>query len=492
MSGPDTHIRVLDSAYKPFPPFSEWASRSSIDTARWDRYKAGIEERTEQSREALKRAREVVKRAAAMDTGAIEGLYEVDRGFTFTIAFQTAAWELELAKKGENVRSLFEAQLHAYDFVLDLATKAEPITEAAVRKLHEVVCAAQTTYRVITAIGPQEQELVKGRYKVLPNHVRTRDGVDHSYAPVDVTPAEMQRLLEEMRSEAFLAAHPVMQAAYAHYGLVVIHPFADGNGRVARALASAFTYRAISMPIMILSEHKAAYLDALETADRGEYQSFVDFLLARVFDTMMLVNEANLAGRAPTVKESVTAIDRLFRTRGGYDQQEIDRAGSELLNSIRTEFAKIIATEGGSNWKGEATSNSLDARFGKRPSPDPAHRWPASIGPKGDWTTLHVELSTMPPGSARLYRDYSYWVPMDAAGDDDVQVVRIALNTGEGGSHQAKSIRATPCFSVRIEELVPSPAGVFLLRASLFAERELGEMLGELKLLAEKALRGQS
>jgi len=64
-----------------------------------------------------------VKRAAALDTGAIEGLYEVDRGFTYTVAFETAAWEVELAKKGENVRPLFEAQLHAYDYVLDLATK---------------------------------------------------------------------------------------------------------------------------------------------------------------------------------------------------------------------------------------------------------------------------------------------------------------------------------------------------------------------------------
>jgi Fic family protein len=78
-----------------------------------------------------------------------------------------------------------------------------------------------------------------------------------------VTPSEMQRLVSEMRSDSFSSAHPVVQASYVHYGLVVIHPFADGNGRVARALASAFTYRAMSMPIVILSEHKTSYLDAL-------------------------------------------------------------------------------------------------------------------------------------------------------------------------------------------------------------------------------------
>jgi len=87
----------------------------------------------------------------------------------------------------------------------------------------------------MTTVGPQEQALPKGQYKIMPNHVRTRKGADHSYAPVDVTPAEMARLVAELRSDAFLTAHPVLQAAYAHYGLVAIHPFADGNGRVARA-----------------------------------------------------------------------------------------------------------------------------------------------------------------------------------------------------------------------------------------------------------------
>jgi Fic family protein len=308
MNDPETNMHVLDAAYRPFPTFDKWASRTSVDSVRWDRYNASLTSRSELAPETLNRAREIAKRAAALDTGAIEGLYEVDRGFTYTVAFETAAWEVELSKKGENVRSLFEAQLHAYDYVLDLATKAEPISEAAIRVLHEEVCRAQSTYRVMTAIGPQEQTLTKGRYKALPNHVRTRDGKDHSYAPVDVTPAEMARLVAEMRSDSFLAAHPVLQAAYAHYGLVVIHPFADGNGRVARALASAFTYRAISMPIVILSEHKEAYLDALESADKGEYQVFVDFMAARSFDTITMVAEAtrvSFQAKMPTMPKAL-------------------------------------------------------------------------------------------------------------------------------------------------------------------------------------------
>ena len=408
MSGPGVNVHVLDAAYKPFPTFKEWASKTSVDTVRWDRYNTEIQKGPTASTEALRRAREVVKRAAALDTGAIEGLYEVDRGFTFSVAFETAAWELKLAEKGEQVRSLFEAQMHAYDYVLDLATKSEPITEAAIRKLHEVVCSAQETYRVITAIGFQEQALPKGRYKVLPNHViHTRDGATHSYAPVDVTQVEMARLLSEIRSEAFQNAHPVMQAAYAHYGLVVIHPFADGNGRVARALASAFTYRAISMPIMILSEHKNAYLDALEDADRSESQSFVEFMLARSLDTLKLVNESFLGALSPTVDEGLAVINRLFVTRGGYSQKEVDDAENQLMKLVTDELTRVLAGKTGTNLMGRASPFVTSNRD---VVPEPAYRLPA--GADRELTLLLVELSTPPPACARVYRNFVSCFPL--------------------------------------------------------------------------------
>lgn len=156
------NVYELDSAYRPFPSFEDWMARVWIDTVRWDRYNSAVADRGNLSLEILARARNAATRAAALDTGAIEGLYEVDRGFTFTVALEAAAWETALDRKGEQVRSLFEAQLHAYDFVLDLATRAEHFSEAAVRQLHAEICKAQDTYRVVTAVGFQEQPLPKG------------------------------------------------------------------------------------------------------------------------------------------------------------------------------------------------------------------------------------------------------------------------------------------------------------------------------------------
>jgi Fic family protein len=462
MSDGQVDIRVLDSGYVPFPTFEKWAAETSIDLARWGRYYSPLAKRaTGASPELLLRAQNVAKRAAAIDTGAIEGLYEVDRGFTYTVAMETAAWEAALEQKGPGVKPLFEAQLHAYDYVLDLATKAEPISEAAIRALHEEVCRAQLTYRVITAVGPQEQELPKGQYKSLPNHVRTRKGTDHSYAPVDVTPAEMKRLVDEFRTSAFLSAHPVVQAAYAHYGFVVIHPFADGNGRVARALASAFTYRAISMPIVILYDQRDQYLSALESADSGNFQAFVDFMFARCLDTIGLVEESLNVATGAAAEESARAIQNLYRTRGGYTHEQVDQIGESLLGMFRTAvegaFSKVATGQ---------TAFSLSLQKASYGTP-PEYRVPLSGG-----RATVFNLMTRPPIKALAQRTYYLYLPKDAASDDAIHVTNA--------SNPADS------FVGRIDQLTPAVSSVVQIRLKMFAERVANQMFEELRIAAQK------
>jgi Fic family protein len=307
-------VRRADAAYRSFPSFADWLQKARVDSVRWDRYSALLRERSNLTPELLARARDIAKRAAAIDTGAIEGLYEVDRGFTFTVATQVANWEAQLDAKGSQVRSLIEAQLDAYDFVLDFATQRAPISEAWLRTLHEIMCKGQETYLVHTGVGLQEQRLPVGRYKALPNHVVKGDGIVHSYSPVDLVPREMHRLCAELRSDAFSTAHPVHQAAYAHYAFVAIHPFADGNGRVARALASVSTYRALSVPVLMLVEHRLEYYASLEAADAGNDQPFVDCMLERTLDSVQLVSEILKAASVQSPSEAAAELRRLYTT----------------------------------------------------------------------------------------------------------------------------------------------------------------------------------
>src|SRR4051794_1594590 len=107
----EARLAEIDAAYAPFPGFSDWSAAVAVSSA-WGEATSGLEEvRLGVPPETLSGAVEMVMRAAAVDTGAIEGLYEITEGITLTVATQAAAWQESLNEAGANVRALFEAQL---------------------------------------------------------------------------------------------------------------------------------------------------------------------------------------------------------------------------------------------------------------------------------------------------------------------------------------------------------------------------------------------
>jgi len=471
----DFDPRKADAAYKPFPPFVEWAN-IGVDETRWARYTTRLKELRSTSPELLGKALEIVKRAAAFDTGAVEGLYSTDRGFTFTVATQAAMWEDAVGRKGAKVRPLFESQLRAYDLVLDLANKAVPIAEAWIRRLHEEICFSQATYRAWTELGWQELALPKAQYKHSPNHVVKADGTIHSYAPVDMTPTEMFRLVEEIRSPAFESAHPALQAAYSHYALAAIHPFGDGNGRVARALASVFSYRCCSVPILILTESRSGYLSALAAADAGSYEVFVEFISNRIMDAIQMSEDALAAAASPPSESSVAAIESFYgpagdaerRTREGYTVEEVDQAAMRLLQIVGEELAQQV---------GSLSSSVIDPVMGRiNFSGQPmkaSSRLPLRAS---EGTGLYLSLSAKAPVGASVVRDFSVEVPIDCGREDD-----LLLHDLKRSAH----------LEVRITDLLPSPSPQLLIRVKLWAEGVVRSMLDELARIVKSQERSQ-
>ena len=205
----------------------------------------------------------VAMRTAAVDTGAIEGLYTTDRGFTMSVAEGAIAMEAANTEKGDDFQALFEGQLFAFEMALDVATGQQEISESWLRQLHQATTSGQATYRVRTSAGQQDHPLTGGEYKRYPNHVMTTTGI-HAYCPVDLVPDEVRVLVEELRTDAFISANPAIQAAYAHYALVRIHPFADGNGRIARIMMNAELLAHDEERIIIPTAYRTDYLSALK------------------------------------------------------------------------------------------------------------------------------------------------------------------------------------------------------------------------------------
>jgi Fic family protein len=457
------NIREIDALYKTVPLFDDWAS-CSVDSARWARYTDQLSEFKSRP-ELFERSRQIVKRATAIDTGAIEGLYEVDRGFTITVALETSTWEARIAEKGGYVRALIESQLRAYDYVLDFATQAVPIAaEAWIRRLHQEICAGQETYRVMTEAGWQNQSLPVGEYKHHSNHVEKMDGKIHPYAPVDQTPSEMRRFVEQIRSDAFQAAHPVLQAAYAHYGLVWIHPFADGNGRTARALASAFTYRAASIPLMILADRKPEYLDSLSAADDGNRQAFVDFVLDRMIEATELIAESFKTAGTDSIDPMMTRLSDLYSTKGAFTQAEVDAAGSRLLEVFNRELSEIVRKH---------SSNHLKLATGGGGSQFKPARGLRGLQPN-ETPIISFKLETVHPARAGFQTDFILLLPINC-GKEDALIIQ---------PQQATMDR----FEVRITDLVPDISGSAQLRLRMYAERAFAHNLQGVIVRAEKVL----
>ena len=156
-----------------------------------------------------------------------------------------------------------------------------PLTVQKIQELHLRVTRDQRTVMGLNAEGrPVYLPMPHGVFKDRPNNPRRPDGRVHEYCPPDRVPQEMARLLSIL-SEA--PEDPVVRAAWLHHGLSCVHPFADGNGRLARILASAPLVAAGLPPLEVMDQDRERlYLPALRAADAGDLTPFVRFVEAQV------------------------------------------------------------------------------------------------------------------------------------------------------------------------------------------------------------------
>ena len=130
-------------------------------------------------------------------------------------------------------------------------TQDMPLTQNFIRTLH------QTSYTIHA-----------GQYKTRPNSVITRYGDCFEYASPEETPALMTDLINWYNSEEEAGRlSPIELAALFHYRYIRIHPFEDGNGRIARLMVNFILSRHGLPMIVVRSRKKQDYLEALHQAD---------------------------------------------------------------------------------------------------------------------------------------------------------------------------------------------------------------------------------
>ena len=147
--------------------------------------------------------------------------------------------------------------------------KSHPLTETFIRQLHHTLLREDyTMYRQLPDGTTTSYVIHAGVYKTRPNSVITVTGERFEYASPEETPALMTDLVEWYNIEEQKAElSPIELAAVFHYRYIRIHPFEDGNGRIARLLVNYILTRHHYPMIVVKSKDKDRYLTALNRCD---------------------------------------------------------------------------------------------------------------------------------------------------------------------------------------------------------------------------------
>lgn len=222
---------------------------------------------------------------------------------------------------------------HALDFLEELAVNTHtPIIENDIRQLHTLV---------LDGLSDEA-----GSYRSVPV---TISGSDYLPPGPESVPAQMEEFGQWLSGvsvpgeDAFAGPSGLVTAAAAHTWFVTVHPFIDGNGRVARLLMNLMLMRH-GFPIAIITkEDRLRYYDALEFSQASDLTPFV-VLLAECIEESLEEYEAAAEEQreqtewATSLAEKFTLPERV-RAENEY---EVWKNAMELLKSYLQQTVDVF------------------------------------------------------------------------------------------------------------------------------------------------------
>lgn len=221
--------------------------------------------------------------------------------------------EQGLTIKGVPIKDHLEAINHkeAILFLEELVkTKKFKINTFLIRQIHQLV---------LNKIDKDNA----GKYRVV--QVKITGAIHNLPYPAQI-PAEM-KLFENWLSSKKNQKDIIDYASLAHFKLVNIHPFIDGNGRTARLLMNLILINRGFPPTVILKNERAKYYETLHLANKKDFKPFIDFIgrcversLTWYLDAVLPENKkryedkwallSQIAGKTPYSQEYLSLLAR--------------------------------------------------------------------------------------------------------------------------------------------------------------------------------------
>lgn len=223
-------------------------------------------------------------RRLSVETGILERVYDLDRGTTEALVANGFVEDL-VARSSTNLEpahliDILRDQESAIQLVIDCVAHSRDLTKSVINELHMLLMAHQHTTSARDQFGNRVNiPLLKGKYKEQPNNPERPDGKVHQYCPPMHVESEMDNLLGWL--SGYSKDDPIIVATWFHHRFTQIHPYQDGNGRLARVLTTLILLKANLLPLVIDRDMRSEYIGALEMADNGSIEALA-LLFARL------------------------------------------------------------------------------------------------------------------------------------------------------------------------------------------------------------------
>ena len=273
--------------------------------------------------DALQHLLEDIRLQHTYNSNAIEGN-------TLTLQETKLVLQEGITIGGKPLKDHIEARndADAFDFIVQLVQHEKPFSQDIIQRIHEIVT----------------KSLLNDAGKYRTGNVRITGS--------SITPPRYTRIIPLMDDYIDtikkLKIHPLKKAAFIHYRLVWIHPFYDGNGRVARLVTNLFLMQQGYPPIVLKQEQRKTYYTVLHQADNGNLSPLAEFIAKAMNESLQLylsvfiedqhlIPLKELAQHSPYSQEYLSLRAR----QGKLDSVKIEHTWYSSMSALKEYIKKI-------------------------------------------------------------------------------------------------------------------------------------------------------
>ncbi|MFA6019659.1 MAG: Fic family protein [Rhodospirillales bacterium] len=337
-------------SWTPITPLSDVDRKIDLAETRsvYETWKGSKERLTSSSPAGFKEFSNRLVRRLSIETGILERLYDLDRGTTEALVSQGFIEDI-IVRSSTNIEpsrliDILKDHEAAIQLVMDCISGNRPLTTGILHELHSILTKHEETTTAIDQLGNRREiPLLKGKFKEFPNNPRRPDGSLHEYCPPLQVASEIDNLLKWYGE--YVDEDPVIVAAWLHHRFTQIHPYQDGNGRVARALTTLVLLRADLLPLVVDRDLRVEYIKSLEAADANDLSQIAN-LFARLERTAILQALSVDADKEMAAQQSLTSavianLAQKFNRRREEKQTEL-RSVNDLAKKLRTNARQTL------------------------------------------------------------------------------------------------------------------------------------------------------